>query len=374
MTAQETLYTITLSLTPGIGLIARKTLLETFGSATAVFENRHKIQDTIPSAHPRLVESVANMDKFLKRAEEEMAFAEKGHVQTLGLLDEKYPKRLTLCTDAPIVLYYRGTSSLNEKHIVSMVGTRDVTDYGKDFCARFVGELHDLCPDVLLVSGLAYGVDTQCHRAALKNGIDTIGVLAHGLEQIYPATHRGVASEMTCHGGLLTEFVSHTKIDKMNFIRRNRIVAGMSDATIVVESAEKGGALTTAELANGYDREVFAVPGRVYDAYSKGCNHLIVNNKACLLEDASQFVNAMGWQTDTKRKKALKNGVQQEMFVTLTEEEKRVVNYIPQGENANINILAAKTGFHISKLSSLLFSLEMKGVVRPVVGGSFRLV
>ncbi len=374
MTSQETLYTIALSLTPGMGLIARKTLLETFGSATAVFENRQQIQETIPSAHPRMAEAVANMDRFLKRAEEEMAFAEKKNVRTVGLLDDGYPKRLALCTDAPIILYYRGTSSLNEKHIVSMVGTRNVTDYGKDFCARFVMELHDLRPDVLLVSGLAYGVDTQCHRAALKNGIDTIGVLAHGQEQIYPAVHRGVASEMANHGGLLTEFVSRTKIDKMNFIRRNRIVAGMSDATIVVESAETGGALTTAELANGYNREVFAVPGRVYDTYSKGCNRLIVNNKACLLEDASQFVSTMGWQTDTKRKKALKDGVQQEMFVTLTEEERRVVDYIPQGENANINFLAAKTGFHISKLSSLMFSLEMKGVVRPVVGGSFRLV
>lgn len=374
MTDQETLYAIALSLTPSVGLIARKTLLETFGSATAVYENRGRIQDTIPSVHPRMAEALAGMDAHLGKAEQEMEFAEKGRIQIIGFTDDEYPKRLAQCADAPTVLYYRGTSSLNERHIVSMVGTRNITGYGKDFCARFVKDLSNLCPDILLVSGLAYGVDVHCHRAALDNGMATIGVLAHGLEQIYPTMHRDTASKMTTCGGLLTEFASHTKIDKHNFIQRNRIVAGMSDATVVVESAAKGGALITAEIANDYDREVFAVPGRVYDTYSKGCNRLIRDNKACMLEDASQLVNAMGWQADAKRKETLKNGVQQEMFVELSEDEKHVMSYMTQGENVSVNILVAKSGFPISKISSLMFSLEMKGLVRPAVGGSFRLV
>ena len=373
MTEQETLYAIALSFVPRLNLLNRKMLIEKAGSATAVFENRRHLRDLIPESSPSTQEALAMMDMHLKRAEEELSFARAGHIQCICFNDEAYPARLRECPDAPILLYYRGTSSLNTRRIISMVGTRHITQYGKDLCGSFVRELRQICPDVLIVSGLAYGVDVHCHRAALVQGMDTIGVLAHGLDQIYPRMHRDTAVRMVQQGGLLTEFPSRSNADKIHFVQRNRIVAGMTDATIVVESAKKGGSLITAEIAEGYGRDVFAFPGRIGDPYSEGCNSLIRSNRAGLITCAEDFVQAMGWGAEVRTHQQLSQGLQQELFPDITEEEQRIVKALTGTDNKQINILAVDTALPMGRLTSLLFNLEMKGIVRLLSGGCYRL-
>ena len=373
MTEQETLYSIALSFVPRLNILNRKMLLEKMGSATEIFEQRRNLREFIPHANKETLEALAVMDIHLKRAEEELAFVQAGHIQCLGFYDEEYPARLRECPDAPTLLYYRGSSSLNAKHIISVVGTRQVTPYGRDLCHQFVKELKKLCPDTLVVSGLAYGVDIHCHRAALEQGMDTVGVLAHGLDQIYPRFHRDTAVQMVLHGGLLTEFPSRSTAEKLHFIQRNRIVAGMADATIVVESAKKGGSLITAGISEDYGRDVFAFPGRIGDTYSEGCNSLIQGNRAGLITNAEDFVKAMGWETECNLRKQMNDGLQQELFPDLTEEEQRIVEALTGADSKQINILAVETSLSIGKLTSLLFNLEMKGVVRLLSGGCYRL-
>ena len=373
MTEQETLYAIALSFVPRLNLLNRKLLFEKMGSATEIFKYRQKLKEIIPDANKSTLEALAMIDTHLKRAEEELAFAQAGHVQCIGYNDEAYPARLRECPDAPILLYYRGNASLNSQHIISMVGTRQITPYGKDLCHTFVKELKQFCPDVLVVSGLAYGVDIHCHRAALEQNMDTVGVLAHGLDQIYPRFHRDTAVQMVQQGGLLTEFPSRSNADKRNFVQRNRIVAGMADATVVVESAKKGGSLITAEIAESYGRDIFAFPGRIGDTYSEGCNNLIKTNRAGLITCAEDFVKAMGWETECNLKKQLNEGLQQELFPNLTEEELRIVKALEGADSKQINILSIDTALPIGKLTSLLFNLEMKGVVRLLSGGCYRL-
>ena len=259
---------------------------------------------------------------------------------------------------------------MNRLHVVSMVGTRMATQYGKQFCADFVRDLSALCPDVMIVSGLAYGIDIHSHRAAIANHLPTIGVLAHGLDRIYPSQHRQTATEMLSNGGLLTEFLTDTEPEAYNFVSRNRIVAGMTDATIVVESAIKGGSLVTASLANTYNRDCFAVPGRINDEKSKGCNYLIRDSKASLITNAEDFINAMGWQTPSAKPDA----IQRNLFVDLTEEEALVVNLLQQRCDLHVNTLTVETNMPIHQLTSLLFGLEMKGVVKALVGGVYHLL
>lgn len=373
MTEQETLYAIALSFVPRLNLLNRKMLLETVGSFTEIFEQRQNLKDLIPHANKSTLEALATMDMHLKRAEEELSFARAGHIQCICFNDEAYPARLRECPDAPVLLYYRGTSSLNTRRIISMVGTRHITQYGKDLCSSFVRELKQLCPDVLIVSGLAYGVDIHCHRAALGQGLETIGVLAHGLDQIYPRMHRDTAVRMVQQGGLLTEFPSRSYADKIHFVQRNRIVAGMTDATIVVESAKKGGSLITAEIAEGYGRDIFAFPGRIGDPYSEGCNNLIRSNRAGLITCAEDFVQAMGWKEEVQIRQQLSQGLQQELFPDLTEEEQRIVKALAGTDSKQINILAVDTALPMGRLTSLLFNLEMKGIVRLLSGGCYRL-
>ena len=373
MTEQETLYAIAFSFVPRLNLLNRKLLWEKMGSATEIFEQRQHLGEILPDASKSSLQVLAAMDTHLKRAEEELAFAQAGHIQCIGFNDEAYPARLRECPDAPTLLYYRGTTSLNTQHIISMVGTRQITAYGKDLCQQFVKDLKALCPDTLIVSGLAYGVDVHCHRAALEQGMDTIGVLAHGLDRIYPRMHRDTAVQMVKQGGLLTEFPSRSGADKRNFVQRNRIVAGMADATIVVESAKKGGSLITAEISEDYGRDVFAFPGRIGDTYSEGCNLLIKDNRAGLITCAEDFVKAMGWETECKLRKQMNEGLQQELFPDLTKEEQRIVKALAGTDSKQMNILAVDTALPISKLTSLLFGLEMKGVVRLLSGGCYRL-
>ena len=307
-----------------------------------------------------------------KRAEEEWVFTEKNQIQCITYNDERYPSRLRECEDAPIALFYRGNTPLNTLRTVSIVGTRHATAYGEDLCNTFVRDLANLCPDILVVSGLAYGIDIHAHRAALQHGLATVGVLAHGLDRIYPAAHRKTAIAMMDQGGLLTEFMSGTNPDRQNFVKRNRIVAGVCDATIVVESAAKGGALITAELAESYHRDCFAFPGRTTDLYSAGCNALIRNNRASLILSAEDFVEAMGWKTSTHPSN---NTVQRELFPELSEEEMNVVQALQRNpDGMQINILVVETNIPINRMSALLFELEMKGVVRAMAGGVYRLL
>lgn len=374
MTEQELIYTMALSRVPSLNLTHQHILLEALGSATAIFEHRRDICDVLPDAHPRMAEALALMDIHIPRAEEELAFAQSGRVQCIHYNDEAYPARLRECPDAPLIIYYRGTTDLNARHILSMVGTRKITEYGKDICRQFIKELKSLCPDTVIVSGLAYGVDINCHRAALQNGMPTLAVLAHGLDQIYPRHHRDTAVKMVSQGGLLTEFMSRTNPDKKNFVQRNRIVAGISDATVVVESAAKGGSLITADLAETYHRDVFAFPGRCSDVYSEGCNNLIRQNHAALITSAEAFVETMGWETAQARQEQLAKGVQQEFFPELNEQEQMIVRTLQNVDDMPINILSVNTNIPIGTLSSLLFTLEMKGVVKMLNGSKYRLL
>ena len=374
MTDQETLYMMALTQVSSLSLTNLHLLIEELGSASAIYENRKDLKQVLPSASKRFLDGMGNFDTYLKRAEEELEFCRKGKIRCLGLNDEDYPQRLKECNDAPVLLYYMGSANLNSQHIVSMVGTRQITSYGKDLCRSFIRDLKQLCPDALVVSGLAYGVDVQCHRAALNEGLETVGVLAHGLDQIYPRLHRDTAKQMLEQGGLLTEYMSGTPIDKRNFVQRNRIVAGISAAVIVVESATKGGSLITADIAQSYNRQVWAFPGRTFDTYSSGCNKLIFANTATLLTGAEDFCLSMGWSDDVQHQKQLSEGVQQELFANdYTDEELIVLQALAKDDSKQINILAVETNIPIGELSSLLFSLEMKGAVQMLVGGKYKL-
>lgn len=369
---QETLYAIALAQLSRLKPQDRNHLLEVLGSATAVYEHRSHLRDVFPEASDALVAELGEMDLWLKRAEDEVAFMEKSGIRALLRNAEDYPQRLMQCEDAPSLLYYCGSASLNVQHVLSIVGTRQITPYGKDLCAQFVKDLQTLCPDTLVVSGLAYGVDIHAHRAALENGMSTVGVLAHGLEQIYPTMHRDTAVQMVRQGGLLTEYISHTKMDRRLFVQRNRIVAGMADAVLVVESAAKGGSLITASMAGDYNREVFAFPGRITDTYSAGCNKLIRQQQAQSIESAEQFVEAMGWETVTDRQRKNDEGVQQELFPDLSPEQQKILDALQPIDGTPINVLVLKTGIPINVLSGHLFSLEMKGLVKRMGGNSYR--
>ena len=360
---------------PAMSLANLHQLVGELGSASAIYENRRSLKQVMPSASQKTLDALAALENHLGRAEEELEFCRKGKIQCLGINDEAYPQRLKDCPDAPILLYYRGTADLNAQHIVSMVGTRQITSYGKDLCHSFVSDLKRLCPDALVVSGLAYGVDVNCHRAALEEELETVGVLAHGLDQIYPRYHRETAKQIVAAGGLLTEFMSGTPIDKRNFVQRNRIVAGVADAVVVVESATKGGSLITADIAQSYDRQVWAFPGRIRDTYSSGCNKLIFSNCATLLTGAEDFCLAMGWTDDVQHQRQLsEEGVQQEFLADFNEKEQLILQVLAQDESKQINILAVETNIPVGELSSLLFSLEMKGAVQMLVGGKYKLM
>ena len=374
MNEKEIINSMVLARLNYYSLAAIKRLYQEAGSATTVVENRNNIRDIIPDATPKLVEILRDCEVMRPRVEEEMEFIHKNGIQALAFSDPHYPQRLRECDDAPLVLYYKGTADLNQKRIINIVGTRRCTLYGQDNIRRFIADLRRLLPQVLVVSGLAYGVDICAHRNALEQGLETVGVLAHGLDALYPHAHRSTAREMLQQGGLLTEFMSRTNADKINFVRRNRIVAGISDACILVESAAHGGGLITAEISRGYDREVFAFPGRVGDEYSEGCNNLIRDNGAILLTDATAFVKIMGWEHDSTLAQAKNNGIEQRVFPDLSAEEQRVVDTLRRNNDLHVNMLATQSGVSLSQLTALLFELEMKGIVKGLAGGAYHLI
>lgn len=369
MKQDELLYTLALTRIPGLGLVGAHNLVKAMGNATEVFQHRMQLPQLVPGVTERLVQVLDTPEAF-QRAEEELRYAEKNHIQCISINDPFYPSRLRECEDAPLLLFYRGNADMNALRVINIVGTRHATPYGQDICMQFLKDLSQLCPDILVVSGLAYGIDIHAHRAALQNGFNTIGVLAHGLDRIYPSTHRKTAIDMLEQGGLLTEFMSGTNPDRQNFVKRNRIVAGMSDATIVVESASKGGALITAELAESYHRDCFAFPGRISDEYSAGCNKLIRDNRAALITSAEDFINSMGWSATPTQPH-----IQRQLFPELNADEQLVINLLQkQAEGIQINQLVIEANIPINRMSALLFELEMKGVVRAMAGGIYRIL
>ena len=371
---EEVFYTMALTRISNFNFAQALELYKTVGSAQLLFEHRNEIGDILKDCSPRLVEALKDWDEPMKRAEYELKYMEEHSIRALTLSDEDYPQRLQECPDAPIILYYTGNCDLNQAKIVSIVGTRQITQYGQDLIRHFIADLRRHCPQVLIVSGLAYGVDINAHRQALENGYETVGVLAHGLDQIYPYRHKDTANEMVRHGGLLTEFMTQTNADKPNFVRRNRIVAGMADAVVLVESAAKGGGLITAEIAQSYDRNVFAFPGNVNAPFSQGCNNLIRDNGAALISNADDFVHAMGWQDETIRRQANADGIERDLFPDLSPEEQKIVSLLQQTNDLQLNILSVKSSIPIGQLTALLFQLEMKGVVKPLAGGMYHLL
>lgn len=371
---EEVFYTMALTRISNFYFAQALELYKTVGSAQLLFEHRNEIGDILKDCSPRLVEALKDWDEPMKRAEYELKYMEEHSIRALTLSDEDYPQRLQECPDAPIILYYTGNCDLNQAKIVSIVGTRQITQYGQDLIRHFIADLRRHCPQVLIVSGLAYGVDINAHRQALENGYETVGVLAHGLDQIYPYRHKDTANEMVRHGGLLTEFMTQTNADKPNFVRRNRIVAGMADAVVLVESAAKGGGLITAEIAQSYDRNVFAFPGNVNAPFSQGCNNLIRDNGAALISNVDDFVHAMGWQDEAIRRQANADGIERDLFPDLSPEEQKIVSLLQQTNDLQLNILSVKSSIPIGQLTALLFQLEMKGVVKPLAGGMYHLL
>ena len=373
MNEQQLLYNIALTRIGHFSLASALHLYRTLGSGEEIFLHRNEAQDILPDCSPRLIDNLKDWSEPLKRAEVELEFCRNNNIRVLCLGDDNYPKRLEDCADAPLVMYYKGNANLNQSRVINIIGTRHCTTYGADFIRRFIHDLKALCPEVLVVSGLAYGVDINAHQQALAVGYETVGVVAHGLDYLYPAAHKDVAREMVNHGGLLTEFMTCTNADKGNFVRRNRIVAGMSDACILIESAAHGGGMITAGIAFDYGREVFALPGRVGDHFSEGCNNAIRENKAMLLTSVEDFVKTMGWEDDALRIEAQKKGIERQLFPYLSPEQQRIVDVLTKSNDLQLNQLSVKTGIPIGDITSILFQMEMMGVVKPMAGGNYHL-
>lgn len=363
MTEQK-LYEIALTLIPYIGDVNGKKLVAYCGGAEAVFCENKKALKRISGMNDSIIQSIESKEVMM-RAEEEMLFIEKNGIKPLFYLDKDYPKRLQHCHDSPMMLYYKGDADLNVEKTVGIVGTRNITDYGKYVVDKLVEDLS--ADNVMIISGLAYGVDAAAHRAALKYDLATVGVLGHGMQTVYPAENRKLSTKMIEKGGILTEFVSGTAPFSGNFPKRNRIVAGMVDCLVVVESALKGGAMITAEIANSYDREVFAVPGKVGDLYSEGCNHLIRTNKANLVVGAADIRYMMRWDVDTKVV-----AKQLRLFRDFSEDEKIVMDVFAKNNVVHLDDIIVGTDLSPSKIASILLSLEFDGVLTALPGKRYQ--
>lgn len=354
---------LTLSKIEGLGPAKARMLYDEVGSASDIFNSYKDLNDILPGVTKRL-ERTLDDSGALFAAEKELQFIEKNHLRCLTIEDDEYPARLRECGDAPLILFGLGRLRLNVRHTVAIVGTRKATLYGRQLTGKFVRELKELCPDTLIISGLAFGIDVSAHKSALENNLQTVGVLAHGLDQIYPASHRATARQMLENGGLLTEFTSGTVPFKSNFIQRNRIVAGMADAVIVVESASKGGSLITAEIAESYGRSCFAFPGAVGDQSSAGCNELIRSNRAGLIQSAADFVKDMGWADVSPSKP-----VQKELFQELTGNQQAIMELLSNApKGLQLNHLVVMTDIPAGEMLSILFELEMKGLIHSHPG------
>ncbi len=352
---------------PGIGGILARNLVAYVGSVEDIFSSSLNSLKKIPGIGEQNARRIRN-SKVLEKAEKELEYIHKHGIKTAFYTEPGYPRRLKSCVDSPILIYYKGSFNPDKQRVISIVGTRNATDYGKRMIDDLVSAFAERGYDILVVSGLAYGIDIHAHRAALKNNIPTVGVVAHGLDRLYPTLHRETAVAMLEYGGLLTDFPSGTKIDPQNFLKRNRIIAGLADATIVVESAEKGGALVTADIASSYNRDVYAFPGRSGDVYSKGCNQLIRNNGATLIEGIEDLEYFMGWEASVR-----KEAVQSSLFVELKPEEQKVVDLLLKEKELFIDQISAEVQLPVSRVSVMLLNLEFQNVIQALPGKMYRL-
>ena len=362
-------YRIALASVKGMNRLLAESLFELTGDVSVFFTLSQRELSDLTGWNSSLFSEVER-GKALMAAAGEVEFIRKNNITPLFFTDADYPQRLLECDDAPLILYYKGNVSFQQPRVVSIVGTRHATPYGKNFVDTLVRDLADTCPDTLIVSGLAYGIDIAAHRAALRYGLPTVGVLAHGLNTIYPAQHRNTAVEMVGNGGLLTEYTTSQPTHRGFFLARNRIVAGVADAVVVVESGVKGGSLFTATIASDYHRDVFALPGRVGDISSMGCNNLIRQNKAALLTCADDLIEAMGWGVRKEQPSQTTLAAQQD--VQLTDEEKLIMQYLAHNGEGQINRMAVELNTPIATLSATLVELEFKGCVVAFPGGVYR--
>lgn len=360
MTNQNLLYQIALTQIPNVGSVQAKILVEHFGTAEAIFKAKKKDLSVIEGIGEVRANHIKTFNQFTQ-AEEEIKFIEKHHIQPLFLTNPNYPQRLLHCYDAPSMLYYRGNVNLNESKIISIIGTRTNSNYGKEITEQLVLGLQSY--NVVIVSGLAFGIDAIAHKAAVSYGLPTVAVLAHGLHTIYPSQHKSMAKEILSNGGLLTELTNGTKPDKHNFPKRNRIVAGMADATIVIETAAKGGSMITAELAYNYNRDLFAVPAKLTDTKSSGCLKLIQQNKAVLYTGVEDFLQSMGWAATKK-----KPNLQKELFLQLTADEQIIYNLIASKTSMHIDELYLQSGLSSSTVAACILNLELNNSIDCLPG------
>ncbi|NNC71201.1 MAG: DNA-protecting protein DprA [Flavobacteriaceae bacterium] len=368
MNFEKYYYLLALSRIEHIGDVIAKKLIRHCGSAEAVFKEKKSNLLKIQGVGKSLIRSLENKAVF-EQTEKELKFIDTNSIELISFYDNHYPFRLKECFDAPLLLFQKGRIQLKKPHVISIVGTRQITAYGKDFLKRLFIEIKKYNP--IIISGLAYGVDILSHQLAIEHNLQTIAVLAHGLDKIYPPAHQKEAKKMQENGGLLTEFWSGSNPDRENFVKRNRIVAGLSQATLVIESAEKGGSLITADLANSYNRDVFALPGRVTDAFSSGCNNLIKTNRASVLTSAKDLAYILNWE---KNEELNGKGVQKQLFMDLPDEEQKIYNYLLEEGKQQLDVIALHCNYPIHKTVSVLFNLELKSVIRPLPGKYFEAI
>jgi len=366
MRHSDLFYVLALQKVEGIGDINAKKLLAHCGSAEEIFKSKLSKLSGIDGVGSVMLKKLRDKSIF-EKAEKELRFIEENAINSVFFQDENYPERLKHCIDGPILVFTSGNIDLRNRKIISIVGTRQITSYGAEFCRNLISDLAPLNP--IIVSGFAYGVDIVAHQAAMEHNLQTIGVVAHGLNQIYPKVHKKYVSKMENNGGFITEFWSSSNPEKENFIKRNRIVAGISEATIVIESADKGGSLITANIANDYNRDVFAVPGRTSDKFSQGCNNLIKTQKANLLTSAADLIYILNWDLEKKSKP-----IQKQLFISLNDDEQKIYDFLQKNGKELLDIIALQCDFPIFKISGTLLNMELKGVIRPLPGKLFEAI
>ena len=366
MRHEDLFYVLALLKVEGVGDIVAKKLLSHCPEPSEIFKSKASRLNSVDGIGSVLIKNLKDKSVF-EKAEAELQFLEKNQIDVSFFLDENYPDKLKHCVDGPVLLFSKGNIQLKNRKIISIVGTRQISSYGMNFCKNLIGDLAPLDP--VIVSGFAYGVDIVAHQSALEHNLQTVGIVAHGLNQIYPKVHKKYIQRIEENGGFMTEFWSTSNPEKENFVRRNRIVAGISEATIVIESADKGGSIITANLANDYNRDVFAVPGRVGDFYSQGCNTLIKTQKANLLTGAADLIFNLNWDIKTETKT-----IQKQLFVELNSDEQKIYDFILERKKELLDIIALECDFPVFKISGILLNMELKGVIRPLPGKQYEAI
>ena len=366
MKEEKLLAVLRLQKSKAIGDILAKKLIVNVGDVTQIFKEKSTTLQKINGIGNHAIKHLLDSKNILE-AEQELAYIKKNNIAYTYFLEDDYPKNLHNCIDSPILFFKDGNINFNNDKIISIVGTRNMSSYGRDFCTKLIEDLAEFNP--IIVSGFAYGVDICAHKAAIKNNLQTIAVLAHGFEQIYPKVHKKYINQVNENGGFLTEFWSEEQPLRENFLKRNRIVAGISKATIIIESASKGGSLVTADIANSYDRDVFALPGRVTDVFSKGCNSLIKNNQAQVLTSANDIIKMLNWDLLEQAKKP----IQKQLFLELNFEEQILYDYLLKNGKQLLDIIALDCNIPLFQLSAILLKMELKGITKPLPGKMFEL-